>query len=309
LKSPGNIYDKDVVAITGLNRVTRSGAKVPPAWTDVWVATDSRSDVEATGRDSKGRRVYLYSVEHMGRSAAAKFSRLKAFARVYPTLIKRLKRDLRSSEAALVLYLIAKTGFRVGSNKVTLSATKAFGASTLLCFHVSVAGDKISFDFTGKKGKQLSKVLKDKFLAKEISGRCAVEANRKIFRITDKKIRAYLSSIPECSEFIVKDFRTYRGTVTAYNKIKTLPFPRNRKEFIKYRKEVAKAVARELGNSSTVALKSYISPEVFCIWESSLAISLKEAWGKPSSSTDKFLECVYYDEDFVKEDYSRLEAT
>ena len=115
---------------------------------------------------------------------------------MYPTLIKKLKLDLKRSEAALVLYLIAKTGFRVGSNRVTLSETKAFGASTLHCFHANVAGDKIWFDFIGKKGKQISKVITDKFLAKEISGRCASEANRKIFRITDKKIREYLNSIP-----------------------------------------------------------------------------------------------------------------
>ena len=70
MKSPGNIVNEhDTVEATGLHLVTRSGVKVPPAWTDVWVATDSKSNVEATGRDSKGRRVYLYSAEHMGRSA------------------------------------------------------------------------------------------------------------------------------------------------------------------------------------------------------------------------------------------------
>jgi DNA topoisomerase-1 len=298
MKAAGTVVEKrETARATNSGIITPSGARVPPGWTDVWIAADPDSRLQATGRDSKGRRVYLYSAEHMGSAAAAKFSRLKEFARVYPTLIKHLKRDLRKSEAALVLYLIAKTGFRIGSNSVTLAATKAFGASTLHCFHVSVDRDEVSFDFIGKKGKPVNKVLKDSFLAKEIAGRCDGEANQKVFRTTDKKIRAYLRSIPKCSEFTVKDFRTYRGTVLAFQKIRRLPVPRNRKEFSKGRKEVADAVAKELGNTPSVALNSYISPEVFCAWESSLTVPLKEAWGKRPPLTDELLECVYYDED------------
>src|SRR5512136_2899154 len=129
VKSAGILVDKRKIAgTTGSVLITPSGAKVPPAWTDVWVAANPESHVQATGRDSKSRRVYLYSAEHMGRASAAKFSRLKEFARAYPTIIKQLERDLMDSEAALVRYLIAKTGFRIGSNTETLAATKAFGA-------------------------------------------------------------------------------------------------------------------------------------------------------------------------------------
>jgi DNA topoisomerase I len=297
MKSAGTIIDKpEIIDTTGPGLITPSGARVPPAWTDVWITTDPESHIQATGHDSKGRRVYLYSAEHMGRAAVNKFSRLREFARMYPILIKHLERDRRKSEAALVLYLIAKTGFRIGSNTVTLAAAKAFGASTLHCFHVSVRGEKISFDYTGKKGKQISKVLKYKFLAKEIAERCSTEASERIFRISDKNIRKYLSSIPECSGFTVKDFRTYFATLIAFHKIKTLPIPQNLKEFRRFRKEVAETVARELGNTPIIALNSYITPEVFCGWESGQALSLKEAWGKRSFLLDDLFECIYYDE-------------
>src|SRR5687767_1826426 len=33
---------------------------VPPAWTDVWICTDPRGHVQATGRDAKGRKQYRY---------------------------------------------------------------------------------------------------------------------------------------------------------------------------------------------------------------------------------------------------------
>jgi DNA topoisomerase I len=297
----GKSIKPGVVATTGSGLLTPSGARVPPAWTDVWIASDSENHIQATGRDSKGRRVYLYSAEHLGRAAVTKFSRLKEFARIYPALIKTLEHDLRNSEAALVLYLISKTGFRIGSDSVTLSATKAYGASTLHCFHISVEKEEISFDFIGKKGKRISKVIKDKFLAREIAGRCNTGVDQGIFRTTDKKIRAYLSSFPEYSKFTVKDFRTYYGTQIAFRKIKTLPVPQNLREFRKYRREVAEAVALELGNTPAIAINSYVSPEVFCAWESGHSVSLKEAWGKRSSRLDEFLECVYYDEDiFLK---------
>lgn len=33
---------------------------IPPAWTDVWISTDPRGHLQATGRDARGRRQYRY---------------------------------------------------------------------------------------------------------------------------------------------------------------------------------------------------------------------------------------------------------
>jgi DNA topoisomerase I len=277
---------------------------VPPAWAHVWMTTDPRSPIQAIGRDSKDRLVYLYSAEHAGRAAAAKFARLKEFGKIYPSLIKKVRRDMRTSEEALVLYLISKTGFRIGSNSETLAAVKAFGASTLRCSHVNVEGNKISFDFTGKKGIRVRKVLQDSALAVDISRRCDSVVDRNIFSTTDDEIRAYLNSILEDSKFTVKDFRTYRGTLTAFRKIKTMPVPRNIRELKRYKKEVAETVAKELGNSPAIALNSYVSPEVFCAWESSPVQPLKPARGKRTSTINEFLECVHYDQEVPKEEYT-----
>jgi DNA topoisomerase-1 len=210
---------------------------------------------------------------------------------------------MKTSEEALVLYLISKTGFRIGSNSETLAAVKAFGASTLQCSQVIVEGNTLSFSFTGKKGIRVSKVLKDAFLARNIAGRCAGGANQKLFKTTDDEVRAYLHSIPGGSEFTVKDFRTYLGTYTALRKIKTMPVPRNRREFNRYRKEVGETVARELGNSPGVALNSYVSPEVFCVWESSSTMPEKKARAKLPSLKEQFLDCIRYDQEVPMEEY------
>jgi DNA topoisomerase I len=33
---------------------------IPPAWTDVWIATDPRAHIQVTGRDAAGRKRYRY---------------------------------------------------------------------------------------------------------------------------------------------------------------------------------------------------------------------------------------------------------
>jgi DNA topoisomerase-1 len=148
---------KKLFAPIGTSLITPSGERVPSAWTEVWITTDPGNSIQSTGRDSKGRRVYLYSTDYMGRAAAAKFSRLRGFAKVNPSLIRKVRRDLKNSEAALILYLISKTGFRIGSNSETRARVKAFGASTLWCSHVTIKGELLSFEFTGKKGVRVNK--------------------------------------------------------------------------------------------------------------------------------------------------------
>jgi len=120
-RKPKNRHKK-LFAPVGVKLTTPSGAKVPPGWRDVWMTTDSRSPVQAIARDSKGRWVYLYSAEHMGTAAADKFVRLRTFVKAYPSLLKRIKRDMKISEDALALYLIAQTGFRIGSDSETQAA-------------------------------------------------------------------------------------------------------------------------------------------------------------------------------------------
>ena len=260
------------------------------------MTTDPHNPLQAMGYDVKGRRVHLYSAEHMGRANAAKFSRLKAFSRVYPALVRKVQRDMSSSEEALVLFLISKTGFRIGSNAETLAEVKAFGASTLRCSHVHVEGSRLEFDFPGKKGVRVSKVLRNAFLAREISGRCG-EADGSIFRTSDAEIRAYLNSIPEGSGFLVKDFRTYLGTLTALRRVKSMPPPHSVRELKRLRKEVGEIVARELGNSYRIALNSYVAPEVFAAWEAKQDPGVKRTRASRRAVVKDFLECVHYDRD------------
>jgi len=239
----------------------------------------------------------------MGRTAAAKFARLRAFVNVYPAMVKRFKRDMGDKDEALVLYLISKTGFRIGSNSETLAQVKAFGASTLTCRHVTVSANRLAFDFTGKKGVRVVKTITDSFLAGKIGARCRSVSEQSLFATTDDKIRAYLCSIPGGSRFSVKDFRTYLGTAVAFRKVKALPIPKSGAEYKRYRKEVGETVAKQLGNSRVIALKSYVSPEVFCSWDSKDKSVTDKRAKSPSSLKNNFLECIHYDQEVAMEEF------
>ena len=61
--------------------LTRGTSKLPPAWTDVVVATDPNVPLQVQGRDEAGRVQSIYSDAHIASQAAAKFVRVRAHER------------------------------------------------------------------------------------------------------------------------------------------------------------------------------------------------------------------------------------
>lgn len=170
---------------------------------------------------------------------------------------KKLSKEKRDTAACL--YLIYKTGFRVGSD--TKADKKAFGASTLLKDHIKVSGDEIEFNFVGKKGVSQSHVLQDQALAKYLSSK----KSERLFNTSDSAVRSYLKSVTK-GDFKVKDLRTYHGTAKAIEAINGHPIPTEDKAFTKFQKRVAKVVSDHLGNTPVMALKAYIDPSVWRRW-------------------------------------------
>jgi DNA topoisomerase IB len=81
-----------------------------------------------------------------------------------------------------------------------------------------------------------------------------------------------------------------------------MPIPQNDRELKKYKKEVGKAVGKQLGNSPTIALNSYVAPEVFCKWESTSPFPEQKEGKKRPTLTEAFLECVHYDREVPTEE-------
>lgn len=279
--APGEPTQKRVLAETKVvdgKRVLADGrplpehvakAKIPPAWTDVRVAIDPDADLIAKGVDAKGRVQAVFSEKHWTEAAASKFARTKELLEKFDAIVAQNAKNLgdkAQTENAVVLALIMQTGIRPGSDKDTGAEKKAFGATTLEARHVVVDGDKVRLKFVGKKGVALDIPVDDKDLAGMLRDR-ASKASRtdKLFGTDNGKLLAYAHSM-DGGSFKTKDFRTAVGTRTAIETIATMQAPASAKEYVKRVKDVAKIVARKLGNTPTVALQSYIDPSVFSGW-------------------------------------------
>lgn len=241
---------------------------VPPAWKNVFLNPNKDAALQVKGEDAKGRIQYLYSAEHSEKAAAEKFARLKALHAAIPAIRESSLRDMNDKnlpeekrDTAACLYLIYKTGFRVGSDSDTKADKKAFGASTLLKDHIKVSDDQIEFNFVGKKGVQQSHVLQDEALAKYFSSK----KGKSLFKTSHSAVRSYLKAVTK-DDFKVKDLRTYHGTAKAIEVINGHPIPTEDKAFSKFQKGVAKEVSAHLGNTPAMALKAYIDPSVWRRW-------------------------------------------
>ena len=246
--------------------------RIPPAYRDaVHLSDDPDADLQATWTDAKGRTQYRYSAEHSEKAAAEKFARLKDFNKALPHLREQIVADLHDTrlseterESAAILRLIDKTGFRPGSEGETGADTKAYGATTLKAGHVRIEGDKISFRFPSKSGQVTAKTITDPVLAKVLAERKA-EGGYLFPNASDADVRDYLHA--RDGDFKVKDFRTWNGTNKALETMAKMPVPKNDTAFKKAQREVAKKVAKHLGNTPAIALKSYIDPAVFSAWK------------------------------------------
>ncbi|MDP9326102.1 MAG: DNA topoisomerase IB, partial [Candidatus Dormibacteraeota bacterium] len=104
-----------------LDRITELA--VPPAWEDVWICSDPRGHLQATGRDARGRKQYRYHRRWREARDANKFDRIVAFGRALPRIRRRCSRDLarpglpRERVLAAIIRLLDESLIRVGNRE------------------------------------------------------------------------------------------------------------------------------------------------------------------------------------------------
>jgi DNA topoisomerase-1 len=267
----GTVADDALLQREGFREASpeeRKGLKIPPAWTEVEIASDPNARLLAVGRDAKGRTQRLYSIAHSEAQLVEKFNRQREFNEALPKLLERIEADAasgRNKEEASVLRLIAQSGFRVGGEADTGAKIKAYGASTLKPEHVKIDSDTVKFDFIGKLGVRQEHEIKDADLARDLRAR-QESGNPQLFRTNDRAVRAYLNSISGEKSFKVHDFRTWNATEAARKAIEERETPSTSEEYWRARDEVGDIAAKKIGDTRTIALDSYIDPFVFEDW-------------------------------------------
>jgi DNA topoisomerase-1 len=267
---------------------------IPPAYTNVWICTNPRGHLQATGRDARGRKQYRYHADFRATRENGKFSRMAEFGSRLPKLRQRLKRDLRrpglprDKVLAVVVTLLEETLIRIGSEEYART-NNSYGLTTLRDKHVDFIRDsRAFFHFRGKSGRTHEIELNDARLARLIR-RCQELPGQQLFQYIDEDgkqqpidsgmVNDYLREAMGShagEDFTAKDFRTWGGTLRAIAALKCreLPAACSDREFRSCVVETAKQVSEALGNTPAVCRKSYINPIVFSAWRSGALHSL-----------------------------------
>jgi DNA topoisomerase-1 len=249
---------------------------IPPAWTDVWICPNPHGHVQATGRDARGRKQYRYHPRWREVRDESKYDRLLAFARALPKIRRSVSRDLRRKKLerervlATVIRLMDVAFIRVGNEEYARD-NHSYGLTTMKDQHAEVSAGTIRLHFRGKSGKAHDIAISDPRLARTVR-RCRDIPGQDLFQyydddgvrhpITSGDVNDYLREIAG-DEFSSRDFRTWAGTVMAFELLRQCRAARSEREGRSIVAGVIEQVASKLGNTVAVCRKCYVHPAVF----------------------------------------------
>jgi len=270
-----------------------SALAVPPAWTDVWIAADAASHLQATGRDARGRKQYRYHPDFTASRSQNKFADLVSFGSGLGRLRRRVDRDLRSKDVdhdhvvAVVVRLLDLTGLRVGNIEYARD-NRSFGLTTLRDRHAVVRGTTINLSFRGKSAHEFDVTVESARLARLVR-RCQNLPGQQLFQyrmadgalraISSTDVNAYLAEHGNVS-MSAKSFRTWNATVLAAEGF-VQSAGDDGEPTARVVNEVIDQVAGELGNTRAVCRASYIHPAVIASY---LDATLVPQWRRPVGS-------------------------
>lgn len=134
-----------------------SALVIPPAWTEVWICTETNGHLQCVGVDDRGRKQYLYHPLWREVRDRAAFDRLAIVGAVLPTIRQTVAAQMRRRtidrdriQAAMV-HLLDLTGIRIG-NEIYEKSNRTVGLTTLRWSHVTLTTRSFTLRFPAKSG-------------------------------------------------------------------------------------------------------------------------------------------------------------
>ncbi len=249
--------------------------KIPPAWDDVWICPITFGHLQATGRDEKRKKQYIYHTKWTEIASQNKFDKMLYFSQALPGIRERVARDMdvtgfkQERILATVVWLLDNTYIRIG-NEEYAKDNSHYGLTTLRSKHIEIQGQTVTLEFTGKSGKdhQISvshpKVIKTIKKLEELPG-------YELFKYLDDKGEKHTIDSQDVNDYIkeivkdnitAKEFRTWGGTVLAATVLKKIGDYKNKKELKHNLTTAVCSVAKSLGNTPKVCRAYYIHPVI-----------------------------------------------
>lgn len=248
---------------------------IPPAYVDVWICPDPRGHIQATGRDTKGRKQYRYHPEFRELRDSSKYDRMLDFARGLPQLRAQVDADMSrrglplEKVLATIVFLLENTMIRVGNTRYARE-NKSHGLTTLRMRHVTLDGNQVRFKFKGKSGKEWNLGLRDRRVARiiravqEIPGQHLfqyVDDDGTRRQVTSTEVNDYLRQITG-RQVTAKDFRTWTGTVLAALALAEYEKADSEAAAKRNVRDAIESVAARLGNTPTICRQCYVHPQI-----------------------------------------------
>lgn len=254
---------------------------IPPAWTHVWICPHPHGHLQATGRDDRGRKQYLYHPLWEQQANRLKFDKLRRFGQALPALRRQVARHValpkltRTKVAAAVVQLLDQTLVRVG-NEEYARANGSFGLTTLRDRHAKVRGAKLRLRFAGKSGQQHEVGLHDRRLARivqqcqELPGQQLLQyrSDRGDYRrLESADVNRYLRRVTGLA-VTAKDFRTWKATALVLEELLSVEV--ESLTAAEARQAMSRAVRRAaaaLGNTVAICRRYYLHPQVMELFQ------------------------------------------
>lgn len=163
--------------VRAINRDPGSPFKIPPAAREAYVNRNPDSPRLAYWVYDSGNVGRAFSPEYRACRGGKKHDRVHELVESYGELLETyegcMSKGGADGELCGIIYVIARTGQRVGSSddsvseqylyardpsgrprRVVTGRVRTYGISTLRAKHVAVVGDRVMLHFTGKSGQQ-----------------------------------------------------------------------------------------------------------------------------------------------------------
>ena len=262
-------FDEHGKRITDRAEIDRLNAiALPPAYVDAWFCKDPHGHLQATGRDSRGRKQYRYHPGFRLKRDASKYDGCREFGEALPRLRARIERDLkrtklgRDTVLAAVVRLLDREHIRVG-NEEYARQNKSFGATTLRNRHLKRVGGKLKMRFPGKHRIVHEATITDRNL-KRVVRKCQDLPGQMLFQyvngdgnpqaITSADVNDYIRGATG-GDFTAKHFRTWGASVLFFKQLMA-----KAEEKRLSLKTALDPVAEALGNTPAISRKSYVHP-------------------------------------------------
>ncbi|WP_306115547.1 MULTISPECIES: DNA topoisomerase IB [unclassified Roseovarius] len=251
----------------GPERTRLEALAVPPAYDDVWMCPFDYGHILATGRDARKRKQYKYHPDWEATRSETKFGQLVDFGRVLPRIRRRAKRDLQKPPGSVdfalasAVTLIDKLSLRVG-HETYVQENGSYGALTLRNRHLRLKDRTLHLSFRAKGGTRVRRQINDRSLQRllgkinDLPGATLlswVDDDEQARTLSSQSLNTYLCDAADDDFLTAKTFRTWSGTVAAFEVAETGEASI---------KDMAEAAAKRLHNTVTVARNSYIHPKV-----------------------------------------------